>query len=77
MTTRRPARPLRHARAVTACELLMAHQAHALSDHPPPEACRPLLDKLAGLLGKDPLPDRPFGEDIERLLTVAVDPTTT
>jgi histidine ammonia-lyase len=59
---------LRHAHVVTACELLMAHQAQALSDRPAPEGCRPILDQLAGLLGKDPLPDRPFGEDIERLL---------
>jgi histidine ammonia-lyase len=68
---------LRHARVVTACELLMAYQAHALSDHPPPAACRPLLDRLAGALGEGPLTDRPFGEEIERLLTFAVDPPAT
>jgi histidine ammonia-lyase len=65
---------LRHAHCVTACELLMAHQAHALSDRPPPEGCRPVLDRLAGLLGKEPLTDRPFGEDIEHLLTTAIPP---
>ena len=58
---------LRHARAVTACELLTAYQAHALSAEPPPPGCRPLLDRLAGLLGPV-LADRPFGEDIERII---------
>jgi len=57
---------LRHARVVTACELLTAYQAHALSDHPPPSGCRPVLDWLGGLLGPV-LTDRPFGEDIERI----------
>src|SRR6516164_6800856 len=57
---------LRHAHVVTACELLMAYQAHALSDHPAPSGCRPVLDWLAGLLGPV-LDDRPFGADIERL----------
>ena len=57
---------LRHARVVTACELLTAYQAHALSDHPPPAGCRSTLDWLGGLL--DPvLTDRPFGEEIERI----------
>ena len=57
---------LRHARVVTACELLTAYQAHALSEHPPPAGCRPTLDWLGGLL--DPvLTDRPFGEEIERI----------
>ena len=61
---------LRHAHVVTACELLMAYQAHALSDHPAPSGCRPALDWLATVLARgDPvLTDRPFGEDIERLL---------
>jgi len=57
---------LRHARVVTACELLTAYQAHALSDHPPPSGCQPVLGWLAGLLGPV-LTDRPFGEDIERI----------
>ena len=58
---------LRHARVVTACELLTAYQAHALSDHPAPTGCRQLLDWLGGLL--DPvLTDRPFGEEIERII---------
>jgi histidine ammonia-lyase len=57
---------LRHSRAVTACELLTAYQAHALSDRPAPAGCRPVLDWLAGPLGPV-LADRPFGEDIERL----------
>jgi histidine ammonia-lyase len=58
---------LRHARAVTACELLAGYQAAALSGSRPPAGCRPLLDWLAGIIG--PIDgDRPFGEDIERLV---------
>jgi histidine ammonia-lyase len=58
---------LRHARAVTACELLAGYQAAALSRQPAPAGCRPLLDWLAGIIG--PIDgDRTFGEDIERLI---------
>ncbi len=58
---------LRHARAVTACELLAGSQAAALSERPPPPGSRALLDWLAGLVG--PIAgDRPFGEDLERLI---------
>jgi histidine ammonia-lyase len=58
---------LRHARAVTACELLAGFQAAALSGPPPPAGSRVLLDWLAGIV--DPIEeDRPFGEDIERLI---------
>ena len=58
---------LRHARAVTACELLAGYQAAALSRRPPPAGCQALLDWLAGIVG--PIDgDRPFGEDIERLI---------
>jgi histidine ammonia-lyase len=58
---------LRHARAVTACELLAGFQAAALSGQPPPAGSRVLLDWLAGIV--DPIEeDRPFGEDIERLI---------
>jgi len=58
---------LRHARAVTACELLAGSQAAALSERPPPPGSRALLDWLAGLVG--PIGgDRPFGEDLERLI---------
>ena len=58
---------LRHARAVTACELLAGYQAAALSGRPPPAGCRPLLNWLAGIVA--PISeDRPFGEDIERLI---------
>jgi histidine ammonia-lyase len=57
---------LRHARVVTACELLAGYQAAALSASPAPDGCRALLDWLAGIIG--PIDgDRPFGEDIERL----------
>jgi histidine ammonia-lyase len=58
---------LHHARAVTACELLAGYQAAALSGRPPPPGCRALLDWLAAIIG--PIEgDRPFGEDIERLI---------
>jgi histidine ammonia-lyase len=55
---------LRHAAAVTACELLTAYQAMALSGRPAPPGCRALLDRLAGIVGPIDA-DRPFGEDIE------------
>jgi len=58
---------LRHARAITACELLAGYQAAALSRRPPPAGCRPVLDWLADIIG--PIEgDRPFGVDIERLI---------
>jgi histidine ammonia-lyase len=61
---------LRHARAVTACELLAGYQAMALaglSGRPQTDGCAALLDWLAGIVG--PIDgDRPFGEDIERLI---------
>ena len=58
---------LHHARAVTACELLAGYQAAALSERPPPPGCRALLDWLTVIIG--PIDgDRPFGEDIERLI---------
>jgi len=55
------------ARVVTACELLAGYQAAALSGRPPPPGCQALLDWLAAIVG--PIDgDRPFGEDIERLI---------
>jgi histidine ammonia-lyase len=58
---------LRHARAVTACELVAGYQAAALSDRSWPTGCRALLDWLAGLIA--PIDgDRPFGEDLQRLI---------
>ena len=58
---------MRLARAVTAGELLAGYQAAALSERPPPAGCQPLLDWLAVIVG--PIDDdRPFGEDIERLI---------
>jgi histidine ammonia-lyase len=61
---------LHHARAVTACELLAGYQAAALaglSGRPPSPGCAALLDWLAGII--PPIEsDRPFGEDIERLI---------
>jgi histidine ammonia-lyase len=57
---------LRHARVVTACELLTACQAIALAGRPAPPGCRGVLGWLAGLI--EPVTgDRPFGEDIERI----------
>ncbi len=58
---------LRHARAVTACELLAGYQAMALSGHQPPAGSQALMDWLAGMI--PPIDgDRPFGDDIERLI---------
>ncbi len=57
---------LRHAQAVTACELLAGYQATALSGRDAPPGCRSVLGWLAGLIGPIDA-DRPFGEDIERL----------
>lgn len=58
---------LRHARAVTACELLVAYQAMELSGTEPPPGCGPVLRWLAGIIG--PIAgDRPFGVDIEHLI---------
>jgi histidine ammonia-lyase len=62
---------LRHARAVTACELLAAYQAFALTDQPAPARCQEALRWLASILGPIEA-DRPFGEDIERLLSTQV-----
>lgn len=58
---------LRHARAVTACELLAGYQAMELSGREPPSGCAPVLGWLAGII--EPITgDRPFGVDIERLI---------
>ncbi|MGH3259480.1 MAG: hypothetical protein ACRDOU_29450 [Streptosporangiaceae bacterium] len=61
---------LHHARAVTACELLAGYQATALaalSGRQPRPGCAALLDWLAGII--PPIEgDRPFGEDLERLI---------
>ena len=58
---------LRHARAVTACELLAGYQAVALSRRPPPPGSQALVDRLAALVAPIEA-DRPFGEDLERLI---------
>jgi histidine ammonia-lyase len=58
-----------HAGAVTACELLAGYQACSLSQRAAPDGCRQALTRLAGIVG--PVGgDRPFGEDIERILGV-------
>lgn len=59
---------LRHARAVNACELLAAYQATMLSGTQVPAGCRPLTDRLTPIIGAID-GDRPFGEDIERLIS--------
>jgi histidine ammonia-lyase len=58
-----------HAGAVTACELLAGYQACSLSQRAAPDGCHQALTRLAGIVG--PVGgDRPFGEDIERILGV-------
>jgi histidine ammonia-lyase len=58
---------LRHARAVTACELLVAYQAMELSGREAPAGCGPVLRWLARIIG--PIAgDRTFGVDIEHLI---------
>jgi histidine ammonia-lyase len=55
------------AREVTACELLAVFQAFALSERQVPEGLRPLLELTAAAV--PPIEsDRPFGEDIGRLV---------
>jgi histidine ammonia-lyase len=57
---------LRHARVVTACELLAGWQAIALAGGPAPPGSRAVLGWLADVI--EPVRgDRPFGEDIERI----------
>jgi histidine ammonia-lyase len=66
-------RALRHARAVTACELMAGYQAATLSGRAAPRGSRALLDWLARIIG--PIEeDRPFGEDLERLTEASFDP---
>ena len=60
---------MHHAGAVTACELLAGYQACSLSERAAPDGCQPALTRLAGIVG--PVGgDRPFGEEIERILGV-------
>jgi histidine ammonia-lyase len=60
---------LHHAGAVTACELLAGYWACSLSQRAAPGGCRQALAGLAAVVG--PVGgDRPFGEDIERILGV-------
>jgi histidine ammonia-lyase len=65
---------LRHAHAVTACELLVAYQAAVLSGDQPPPGCRPTLRWLTGII--EPIRgDRTFGVDIECLLNAGWPPS--
>jgi histidine ammonia-lyase len=60
---------MHHAAAVTACELLAGYQACSLSERAAPDGCHHTLTRLAEIVG--PIGgDRPFGEDIERILGV-------
>lgn len=56
-----------HAQVVTACELLAAFQAFRLSGQLPQPASQPLTDRLATLI-PPVTADRPFGEDLARIL---------
>jgi histidine ammonia-lyase len=58
-----------HTRAVTACELLAGYQACSLSPRAAPDGCRQALARLAAIVGPAG-GDRPFGEDVERILGV-------
>jgi len=58
---------LHHARVVTACELLAASHAVALAGRPAAPGCLGVLGWLAGVV-EPILADRPFGEDIERII---------
>lgn len=58
---------IRLTREVAACELLAVHQAFALSKRPIPSGLRDLLQAVANVV--PPIEaDRPFGEDLTRLL---------
>jgi histidine ammonia-lyase len=58
---------IRLTREVTACELLAVHQAFALSKRPVPPGLQDLLHAVADVV--PPIEaDRPFGEDLTRLL---------
>jgi histidine ammonia-lyase len=61
------AEAIRLTREVTACELLAVHQAFALSKRPIPRGLQDLLHAVAYVV--PPIEaDRPFGEDLTRLL---------
>ncbi|TCO43538.1 histidine ammonia-lyase [Kribbella antiqua] len=64
---------VRLTREVTACELLAVHQAFALAKRPYPPGLRQLLGDVAAVV--PPIEaDRPFGEDLARLLDL-LDPS--
>ncbi|MFF0271616.1 aromatic amino acid lyase [Kribbella sp. NPDC004536] len=59
---------IRRTRETTACELLAVRQAFALSGRPIPPGLRPLLQAVDEVV--PPIDtDRPFGEDLTRILT--------
>jgi len=60
---------LRHARAVTACELLAGYRACSLSQQAAPQGCLQVVARLAEVVGPVGA-DQPFGEDIERIIGV-------
>ncbi|GAA1142639.1 hypothetical protein GCM10009630_46410 [Kribbella jejuensis] len=62
---------IRLTRAATACELLAVRQAFALSNRPVPPALQPLIQAVDDVV--PPIDaDRPFGEDLTRLLTEVI-----
>lgn len=64
---------LHHCHVVTACELLTAYHAAALSGQQVPAGCRGLQARLAALIG--PIGgDRQFGPDIERIMAMPSQP---
>jgi histidine ammonia-lyase len=64
---RRCGRPWPAPGPVTACELLAGYQAGALSGRPAPAGSRPVVGRLAEVVGPITA-DRPFGEDVERII---------
>ncbi|TDD59214.1 phenylalanine/histidine ammonia-lyase [Kribbella antibiotica] len=63
------AEALRLTREVTACELLAVYQAHLLAKRPLPPSLRAVADVVLAIEG-----DRPFGEDLTRLLETVLQP---
>ncbi|MFI5736218.1 aromatic amino acid lyase [Kribbella sp. NPDC051587] len=63
------AEALRLTREVTACELLAVYQAHLLAKRPLPVSLQAVADVVPPIVA-----DRPFGEDLTRLLETVLQP---
>jgi histidine ammonia-lyase len=63
------AEALRLTREVTACELLAVYQAHRLAKRPLPVSLQAVADVVPPIVA-----DRPFGEDLTRLLETVLQP---